>query len=340
MDTMGHHQERLVHFYMFLPVYTASNFTGVTMRCCAGLHSTTQSHYYIRNPSNKTFAIRTNLEFVNWPVLHIVLIDLWMTSRLAHSKFVLSTNVFLFHVWGPKPSSAQVRLLEKSFEKCLPVYSITCENYNYTGGVTATFAKWPQRTTTLVYLYSNFKISQKMCRIFSWTTILLCNIWTEQSPGWWGPTYRFKRISGDMGAWPTWWLSSRMWIWTPIGSTENTCIASLTKDVYNPTRWKALNLHHPSPFRDISLLPDSTFSPFEGISHSNGTSSIPLLSSCTPWGCHILFLRFCTLWHHCGGPLGNSDPKPWKCVMSSLFYPNDYGKSDWCRSFFQHTPFQ
>ena len=44
---------------------------------------------------NKTFATRTNSEFVNRPVLHIVLVDLWSAGRLANSDFVLATNVFL-----------------------------------------------------------------------------------------------------------------------------------------------------------------------------------------------------------------------------------------------------
>ena len=48
---------------------------------------------------NKTFAPRTNSEFVSRPVLHIVLGDLWSTSRLANSDFVLATNMFLSHVY-------------------------------------------------------------------------------------------------------------------------------------------------------------------------------------------------------------------------------------------------
>ena len=47
---------------------------------------------------NKRFATRTNSEFANRPVLHIVLVDLWGTGRLANSEFVLVTNVFLSRV--------------------------------------------------------------------------------------------------------------------------------------------------------------------------------------------------------------------------------------------------
>ena len=47
---------------------------------------------------NKRFATRTNSEFGNRLVLHIVLVDLWGTGRLANSEFVLVTNVFLSHV--------------------------------------------------------------------------------------------------------------------------------------------------------------------------------------------------------------------------------------------------
>ena len=46
------------------------------------------------------FATSTNLEFVNWPVLYIVLVDLWSTGQLANSDFVLVTNVFMSCVNG------------------------------------------------------------------------------------------------------------------------------------------------------------------------------------------------------------------------------------------------
>ena len=49
---------------------------------------------------NKRFATGTNSEFANWPVLHIVLVDLWDTGQLANSEFVLVTNVFLSHVFN------------------------------------------------------------------------------------------------------------------------------------------------------------------------------------------------------------------------------------------------